>query len=136
MKRPITEAIETILAADDAQRYLAAQDAALEHAREQYAQLCELARHDQRVAVRWEALQLISLLQSPDHRQVLEAALKEDSDSDVRDCAKALVFRSVVSENVRKSGKLTDAAMLAYEMDVRSQAAQGLFGHPTVPDEQ
>ena len=131
----ITRAIETVLAAEDAPTYLAAQDGAIGQARAQYDRLREVARNDERAAVRWEALQLVSLVQAPDHRQVLEAALQEDEDPGVRECAKALVFRSIVTENIRQSGKLNAEGMRAYETDVRFQAARRLFSRTTTRDD-
>lgn len=127
MREAVLRALKAILEASDAASYLAAQDRLVPELRLAYAGLCDVARSHGSADIRWEALQMVSLLRAPDHRLVLEAAMREDAETAVREGAKALVFRSVVREKVVESGKLTPEKLAAYDEDVRRQAALRFF---------
>jgi hypothetical protein len=123
----VLSGIERILAAVDPAEYLSAQDAALEGLALEYAPLWHIALTHNSPQVRQEALQLVSLAHADGHRELLERAFAEDSDPDVRECAKALVFRSVLRDNVVASGKLSSDKFAQYVRDVREGAARAAF---------
>ena len=126
MSESLEPAIERI-AASDVDAYLSAQDQAAALAGSDYASLGKVACQHEDPYFRWEALHVIYLVAAADHRALFERALRDDPSESVRDCAKALLFRSLVRDEVMASGKLNAAGLEAYTRSIREQTARLLF---------
>ena len=104
--------------------YLAAQDRAAIEARERYDQLVDAAYDAADPKHRREALHLIAHLDREECQTVLRDSWLADTDSAVRACAEALLYRVIVRNHVRESAKLDEAGFVAYLHSVREQSAR------------
>jgi hypothetical protein len=131
MNKPLEQALDRLACCEDPVTYLTTQDGTADLARREYSQLLRAAREHASPDIRQEALQIISLLGEAGHREVLTERFETDSDPHVRELAKALLFRALIAESVRASGKLDVSKYEAYQRDVRELAARLLFRRTT-----
>jgi hypothetical protein len=116
--------LEELASCIEATAYLAAQDRVAAAARERYEELVDAAYDAADPKHRCEALHLIAHLDREGCQTVLRDSWLADPDSTVRACAKALLYRVIVRDNVRASDKLDEAGFAAYLRSVREQSAR------------
>jgi hypothetical protein len=134
--RPVSEAfdggrscrleplLDELASCTEATAYLAAQDRAAVVAQERYDELVDAAYDADDPKHRREALHLVCLLGRDGCQTVLNDSRQADPDPSVRACAEALLFRIIVRDHVRASGKLDEAGFAAYLLSVRELSAQ------------
>jgi hypothetical protein len=116
-----------IAQAASASAYLEAQDRALSTAAAHYEELVSVARTNAARELRFEAVGLICLLNRPDAKDVLLSISKTDKDASVNEFAKALLYRLIVAETTKASGKVTSEQFVTYQTNVRRMGAEALF---------
>jgi hypothetical protein len=126
--------LEELASCIEATAYLAAQDRAAAATRERYKELVDAAYDAANPQHRREALHLIALLDRDGCQTVLRDSWLADPDSTVRECAKALLYRVIVRDNVRASAKLDEPGFADYLRSVREQSARNWVARRAEPD--